>query len=76
MKKRTKELIIIIPLVIFSGVVIASYFLQPEDTGVLISDTETQCQEGWIKYELQSGILCSKTELSQDQIDEYGQVLP
>lgn len=32
---------------------------------------ETNCQEGWIKYELSTGTLCSKYVLSEDQIAEY-----
>jgi len=76
MKFGKKEKIIIFPLAGLVALVIIMGLVHEPEQGVLISDTENTCQEGWIKYELESGILCSKTELSQRQIDEYGQVTP
>ena len=33
---------------------------------------ETQCQEGWYKYQIETGTICSKIELTPEQIAEYG----
>ena len=38
----------------------------------IIETIDTQCQQGWIKYELEFGTICSKTELTPDQLAEFG----
>lgn len=68
MKFGKKELAIIIPLVALAILITVSFVMKEEDVFI----TETECQEGWFKYESGSGTLCSKTELNQRQIDEYG----
>lgn len=73
MKKRTKELLIIIPLVAIS-VFYAITFWIPVTVDTIdreIISTDTMCQEGWFQYNLETGILCSKTELTESQLKEY-----
>lgn len=69
MKIGKKEKIILIPLAgLVSLVIIMGLIHEPEIEVVI----ETECQEGWFKYELDSKTLCSKTELTERQIQEYG----
>jgi len=64
---KRKELMIIIPLIAVSALVgitlIMSLFSTPE---VSVDN----CQEGWFKYESDGGIVCSKTELTQKELDD------
>lgn len=69
MNKRKKELIILVPLIVISLIVVIGLFIPQEQ--IIEIETETSCQEGWIKYELGSGTLCSKTELSEKQLEDY-----
>ena len=69
MKLKKKELVILIPLAVLAIIVVVSALLHEEEQEIIIA---TQCQEGWFKYETGSATLCSKTELTQRQIDEYG----
>ncbi len=70
MKKKKKELIIIIPLIVLAGIISFTLTLpfiveSPE------AYIDNQCQEGWFKYESEKGILCAKTEMTQKQVDDF-----
>ncbi len=68
MKKRTKDLIIIIPLVAFGIFIgIGTWISSIQEPEPYI--TETSCQEGWNKYEVGGGTLCSQTELSNEELE-------
>ena len=69
MKFKKKELVILIPLIGLAILVAVSTLYEDQDQEIIVS---TQCQEGWFKYETGSATLCSKHELTQRQIDEYG----
>ncbi len=69
MKIGKKELVILIPLLAIAILLTISFILKEDD----IIFTEAECQEGWFKYELESGVVCAKTELSQAQLDGFGQ---
>ena len=66
MKKRTKDLLVIIPLAVIALLIIISILTEIEEV-----DEDNKCQEGWFKYESEAGILCSKTELTQDELNDY-----
>jgi len=67
MNKKKKEAIILVPLIVISLIVVIGLLIPQEP----VVEFETLCQEGWYKYELKSGTLCSKTELSQSQLEDY-----
>lgn len=69
MNKKKKEAIILVPLIVISLIVVIGLLIPQEQ--IIELETETSCQEGWFKYELSSGTLCSKTELSQKQLEDY-----
>lgn len=68
MKLGKKELVIIIPLIALALLIAISLLFEEED----IVFTESECQEDWFKYELDSGIVCAKNELSQEQLEGFG----
>ena len=71
MKKKKKELIIIIPLIVLVGIIsftLALPFIVDSPQEAYI---DNQCQEGWFKYESEKGILCAKTEMTQKQVDDF-----
>jgi len=70
MKKQVKELIIIIPLIIVTGIISFSLAL-PYMIDYPEAYIDNQCQEGWFKYESDKGILCAKTEMTQKQVDDF-----
>lgn len=70
-KKTKKELVIIIPLVAIGAYLLIGFGLASLDSQEPIQFSESECQEGWFKYELETGTLCSKTELSDSQLEEY-----
>lgn len=70
MKKRTKELIIIIPLISFGIFIAVGTWISSMDQPIPDQYiTESSCQEGWYKYEVDGGTLCSETELTNEELD-------
>jgi len=69
MKFGKKELVIIIPLIAIAVLITYSVLFTREEPQIVFS---TECQEGWFKYETQAGVICAKTELSQEQLDGFG----
>ncbi len=71
MNKKKKELVIIIPMIVLAGIISFTLALPymidyPEETYIA-----NQCQEGWFKYESEKGILCAKSEMTQEQVDDF-----
>lgn len=69
-KKFIKKTWPLIGIAIFATWAITAWFTMTPQQDVYPT-IETNCQEGWIKYELSTGTLCSKYVLSEDQIAEY-----
>ena len=65
---KRKELMIIIPLIAVSALVGATLIMSLFATPEIYFDSN--CQEGWFKYESEAGIICSKTELTQNELDD------
>lgn len=71
MKKKVKELVIIIPMIVLAGIIsftLALPYILVDSPEAYINN---QCQEGWFKYESEKGILCAKTEMTQEQVDDF-----
>jgi hypothetical protein len=68
-KLGKKELAILIPLIVLIPIIIINELTSQNETeeSVVI---QTNCEEGWLKYETDSGTLCSKTELTEEQIQK------
>jgi len=66
MKKQVKELVIIIPLILITAIILFMSLVLPN-----IEPPDNQCQQGWFKYESEKGILCAKTEMTQEQVDDF-----
>lgn len=58
-------------IAIFTTWAVISWFTVVTPEQDVYPTVETNCQEGWIKYELSTGILCSKYVLNEEQIAEY-----
>jgi len=77
MKLGKKELVIIIPMIIVSIVIVVTSLIPVQTDDPFASSDQwwtgevSSCQEGWFKYELESGTLCSKSELTESQLEEY-----
>jgi len=84
-KQKAKELMIVIPLVVIALFVTFTIMYEPSpitehENEILIPGEQqiiqTNCQEGWFKYESIKGIICSETEMTEEQIqkefDKYG----